>query len=252
MVSQIEEFISSRFGIPVKQQEKILQEQAQNGGAMANIGSILMSFLVDFVLCMVYIFLFMFYRSRIKNFVLQLVSGQQKENAQQVIHDIQKVTQQYITGIGWMILCLWVMYSIGFSIVGVKYAVFFAILCGLLEIVPFVGNLTGNALAILMVIIQGGGIGMVIGVLVTYAIVQFLQTYLLEPLVVGAGVNINPLFTIIILVMGELVWGIPGLILAIPLLGIVKIICDHIEPLKPYGYLIGQEKKKKRGLIRRK
>ncbi|HEX5654685.1 MAG TPA: AI-2E family transporter [Chitinophagaceae bacterium] len=252
MVSEIEQFISTRFGIPVKQQEKMLQEQAQNGGAVANIGSILMSFLVDFVLCMVYIFLFMFYRSRIKNFVLQLVSGRQKDNAQQVIHDIQKVTQQYITGIGWMILCLWVMYSIGFSIVGVKYAVFFAILCGLLEIVPFVGNLTGNALAILMVIIQGGGIGMVIGVLVTYAIVQFLQTYLLEPLVVGAGVNINPLFTIIILVMGELVWGIPGLILAIPLLGIVKIICDHIEPLKPYGYLIGQEKKKKRLLIRRK
>lgn len=252
MVSEIEQFISTRFGIPVKQQEKMLQEQAQNGSAVANIGSILMSFLVDFVLCMVYIFLFMFYRSRIKNFVLQLVSGRQKDNAQQVIHDIQKVTQQYITGIGWMILCLWVMYSIGFSIVGVKYAVFFAILCGLLEIVPFVGNLTGNALAILMVIIQGGGIGMVIGVLVTYAIVQFLQTYLLEPLVVGAGVNINPLFTIIILVMGELVWGIPGLILAIPLLGIVKIICDHIEPLKPYGYLIGQEKKKKRLLIRRK
>jgi predicted PurR-regulated permease PerM len=66
---------------------------------------------------------------------------------------------------------------------------------------------------------------------------------------VGAEVNINPLFTIIILVAGELVWGIPGMVLAIPLLGIVKIICDHIEPLKPYGFLIGQEKKKKTGLF---
>ncbi len=46
-----------------------------------------------------------------------------------------------------------------------------------------------------------------------------------------------------------MVWGIPGMVLAIPLLGIVKIICDHIEPLKPYGFLIGQETKKKYGLI---
>jgi predicted PurR-regulated permease PerM len=94
--------------------------------------------------------------------------------------------------------------------------------------------------------------GMVIGVLLTYLIVQFLQTYLLEPLVVGAEVNINPLFTIIILVLGELVWGIPGLVLAIPLLGIVKIICDHIDPLKPYGYLIGSDKKKRPLVIQAK
>ena len=184
--------------------------------------------------------------------MLQLIPGQQQENAQQVIHDIQKVTQQYLTGMGWMILCLWMMYSIGFSIVGVKYAVFFAILCGLLEIIPFIGNLTGSLLAILMVIIQGGSTGMILAVVVTYSIVQLLQTYFLEPLVVGTGVNINPLFTIIVLVLGELIWGIPGMILAIPLLGIVKIVCDHIEPLKPYGFLIGHDRKKKRMLIKNK
>jgi len=53
-------------------------------------------------------------------------------------------------------------------------------------------------------------------------------------------------------VLGELMWGIPGMVLAIPLLGIVKIICDHIESLKPYGYLVGSDRKKKAGLIRRK
>ena len=255
MAAEIEQFITNHFGISVMQQEKLWQQQAKNSaaiGILSTIGSSLMGLLVDFILCLVYIFLFMYYRTRIKKFILQLISNQQKENAQHIIHDIQKITQQYLTGIGLMILCLWVMYSIGFSIVGVKYAVFFAILCGLLEIVPFIGNLAGNLLAILMVIIQGGGPGMVLAVLVTYAIVQFLQTYLLEPLVVGAEVNINPLFTIIILVLGELIWGIPGLILAIPLLGIVKIICDHIEPLKPYGFLIGHDRKKKRVLIRNK
>jgi len=253
MISEIEEYIGNNFGISKKQQEKIITEQAQgNGGMLSNLGSSITGFVVDFILVLVYIFLFMFYRSRLKTFVLQLISSQQKKNAETIIHDIEKVSQQYITGLGMMIACLWIMYSIGFSIVGVKYAVLFAIICGLLEIIPFIGNLTGTLLAILMVVIQGGGNEMVLGVVVTYLIVQFLQTYLLEPLVVGAEVNINPLFTIIILVLGELVWGIPGMVLAILLLAIVKIICDHIPSLKPYGYLIGSDQKKKTTLLKRK
>ena len=253
MISQAKEYIGTHFGISKKQQEKIITEQAeQNGGILSHLGSSLTGFVIDFILVLVYIFLFMFYRRRIKTFILQLISSQQKKNTETIIHDIEKVSQQYITGLGMMIACLWIMYSIGFSIVGVKYAVLFAIICGLLEIIPFIGNLTGTLLAILMVVIQGGGSGMVFGVVITYLIVQFLQTYLLEPLVVGAEVNINPLFTIIILVLGELIWGIPGMVLAIPLLGIVKIICDHIPSLKPYGYLIGSDRKKKPMFLKRK
>jgi predicted PurR-regulated permease PerM len=253
MITQIENYIRDNFGISKKQQEKIITGQANaNSNLFSNIGSVLSGFFVDFILVLVYIFLFMFYRDRIKKFILQLVPAQQKKNAETIIHDVEKVSQQYITGLGMMIGCLWVMYSIGFSIVGVKYAVLMAIICGLLEIVPFIGNLTGNLLTILMVIIQGGGIGMVTGVVITYLVVQFLQTYLLEPLVVGAEVNINPLFTIIILVLGELVWGIPGMVLAIPLLGIVKIICDHVPSLKPYGYLIGSDKKKRSSLFNKR
>jgi predicted PurR-regulated permease PerM len=61
-------------------------------------------------------------------------------------------------------------------------------------------------------------------------------------------VRINPLFTIIALVLGELVWGIPGIFLAIPLLAMFKTVCDHIESLKPYGFLIGEIENKKNDL----
>ena len=138
-----------------------------------------------------------------------------------------------------MILGLWIMYGIGFSIVGVKNAIFFAILCGILEIVPFVGNITGTSLALLGAVAQGGDSSMILGVVAVYFIVQFIQTYFLETLVVGENVSINPLFTIMGLVVGEMIWGIAGMILAIPLLGITKIICDHVPELKPYGFLIG-------------
>lgn len=78
-------------------------------------------------------------------------------------------------------------------------------------------------------------------------VIQFVQTYILEPLIVGARVNINPLFTILALVIMEMIWGIAGMILAIPLFGIIKIICDHVEPLKPYGFLIGEVKGAQKG-----
>lgn len=254
MIKELKEYINKNFGISSSQQDQLINGQKEAGtnavqGILSNVASVVMGFLVDFILVLVYIFLFMYYRTHIKKFIMQLVPERQKNNAREIITDIQKVSQQYLTGLGMMIVGLWIMYSIGFSIVGLKYAVFFAILCGLLEIIPFVGNLTGNLLAITMVIIQGGGIGMILGIIITYAIVQFLQTYILEPLVVGAEVNINPLFTILVLVAGELIWGIAGMVMAIPLLGIIKIICDHIEPLKPYGFLIGREKKKKKGLF---
>ena len=96
-----------------------------------------------------------------------------------------------------------------------------------------------------MVVSQGGSIQMVLGVFITYLVIQFIQSYILEPLVVGAEVNINPIFTILVLVGGEMIWGIPGMVLAIPILGIIKIVCDHIEPLKPYGFLIGHDKTKR-------
>jgi len=247
-INEVELSLQSKFGVPKEKQEQFLQKQQQSGGGnipttISKALSYLSSFLVDTLVTFVYIFLLLYFRRQLRSFVLMIVSEENKAVANKIIFEASKVSQKYVSGLGMMIVMLWVMYGIGFSIVGVKNAVFFAILCGILEIVPFVGNLTGTALTIIGSVTQGGG-NMVAGILITYAIVQFVQTYLLEPLVVGSAENINPLFTIIILLVGELVWGIPGMVLALPLLGIAKVVFDNIEPLKPYGYLIGKSKKK--------
>jgi predicted PurR-regulated permease PerM len=134
------------------------------------------------------------------------------------------------------------MYSIGFGILGVKNFLFFAILCGILEIVPFVGNITGTTLTVAVAALNGASPSMLAGIIITYGVIQFIQGWFLEPFILGPQVKINPLFTIIALVLGQLLWGIPGIILAIPLTAIFKIVCDHIEPLKPYGFLIGEIK----------
>jgi len=252
MVEQVRLWIYQTFGVSYEKQEQIFREQSKGSGA-GKIGSFAGSFIgivVNSVLVTVYIYLLLYSRQHIKQFILKLFDNDKRSKTEKVIAQSVLVAQKYLSGLTAMIVMLWIMYGIGFTIAGVEYAIFFAILCGLLEVVPFVGNITGTSITLLAVLVQGGDGGMILGVAVTYALVQFFQTYILEPLVVGEQVSINPLFTIMVIVLGEMIWGIAGMILAIPLLGIVKIICDNVPALKPYGFLIGSEKKKeKSGMI---
>jgi predicted PurR-regulated permease PerM len=251
-IEQLKSFIDAKLGIAPAQQEKIIQEQQKSGqGAASKVVSGFMGVIVDIVLVLVYTFLLIYFRSHIRAFIMKLTPAEDHGKTNKIIEDSANVSHKYLTGMFMMIVILWFLYGIGFSLAGVPNAVFFAILCGVLEIVPFVGNLTGSGITLLMALSQGGG-SMAIGVIVTYALVQFIQTYIIEPLVVGSEVNINPLFTILALILGEELWGIAGMVLAIPLLGITKIIFDNIDSLKPYGFLIGEEKKKKKhGFIER-
>jgi len=246
---QAQQLIEQKLGISTKQQNQVVKEQqipspGKIGSLIAGLLAGLGSFLADILLVLVYTFLFIYFRSRFKGFLVRLVADDQQGKALTIVSNARKVVQKYLTGLSLMITVLWVMYGIGFFIVGVKNALFFAVICGLLEVVPFVGNLIGTLLTLSVSLTQGGGLSLVVGILIVYGLVQFIQTYLLEPLIVGAEVSINPMFTIVGLVAGQLLWGIPGMVLAIPLLGIAKIICDHVEPLQPYAYLIGDNQKK--------
>lgn len=243
-LDQAGRFLSRTFGISARQQQEILRQQENSSSG--RLASILTGFfaslgglLTNLIVVLAYTFLFLLFRTHFQRFVLMLVPKSEQANTKTILHDVRHVSQRYLTGLALMILCLWVMYGIGFTLIGVENALFFAVLCGLLEIVPFVGNLTGVAITILMTLATGGSMGMILGILVAYGIIQFTQTYVLEPLVVGRVISINPVFTIMGIIGGELLWGIAGMILALPLLAIVKIICDHIEPLQPFGFLIG-------------
>jgi len=256
IADNIREFIARNIGISSEKQKQWMSKQTTGTSGTLGLAGVLLSsvmnIIVHFILVIVYLFLFIYYRSHLKKFILMLVPASANPEAEKIILDSGKVAQKYLSGLSSMIVILWIMYSVGFSIAGVKSAIFFAILCGLLEILPFIGNLTGTFITVLAVMSQGGSDGMIIGVVITYLLIQFIQTYFLEPLIVGSEVNINPLFTILIIVFMEIVWGISGMILAIPMLGIVKIICDHVTPLKPYGFLIGRSRSDKKQGIHRK
>ncbi|SFB84917.1 Predicted PurR-regulated permease PerM [Parapedobacter composti] len=237
-------WVSDTFGIAVHEQEKLVKEQGkeasnQAGTWLFTIVNTLADVAVNTVLVVVYTYLLIFYRSHLKKAIIHMVPESKKRDTNRIIHKSIAVSGHYLIGLFAMVACLWVMYGIGFTIIGLQGAILFAMICGLLEIVPFLGNFVGSVIALIAALAQGGDAGMVLGVVAVYVIVQFLQTYILEPLVVGQRVNINPLFTIMGLVAGELLWGIAGMALAIPVVGIIKIICDNVPELKPYGILIG-------------
>lgn len=245
MVRKVQQFISEYTGINKNQQKEMVDQanKESSGSLITGVTSAIMGSVVNSILVMVYVFLLMYFRDHLMQFIKKAVPATQRGNVADMVRCAGDVSQQYLIGLSQMIITLWIMYAIGFSIVGVKYAIFFAILCGTLEIIPFIGNLTGTGITVLMGVVQGGDYKIIAGILITYGLVQFIQSYVIEPLVVGKGVNLHPLFTIIGIVIGEAVWGIPGMVLAVPIFGMMKIFFDHFDSLKPYGFLLGSNEK---------
>ncbi|HAQ60728.1 TPA: AI-2E family transporter [Candidatus Delongbacteria bacterium] len=238
---RLQDYIFNHLGISLKRQSQMMQEEQPSvGGILQIVGDSLAYIFTNFVLVLAYIFLILYYRSHLKQFIIKLTQPSQKDEMEKVLKSITHVSQQYLLGLAKMIVVLWIMYGIGFSIIGVKNALFFAILCGLLEIIPFVGNITGTTITLLIAFVNGASLTMLLAIIGTYLVIQFIQGWLLEPIIVGPHVKINPFTTVIALVLGKLVWGIPGIFLAIPIIAMAKIVCDNIESLKPYGFLIGE------------
>ncbi len=236
-----QQYLVIHLGISTERQLQFIKNEEHSfAGLMQSMAGSLSYIFTSFILVLAYIFLLLYYKGHLRKFFVKLFPAEQQEVMEEVVDSAAHVSQQYVVGLSKMIFCLWIMYSIGFSIAGVQNPILFAVMCGLLEIIPFVGNFTGSSLTLLVAAVHGAGLPMLLGIALTYGSVQFIQGWILEPLIVGRQVKINPLFTIIALVIGELVWGIPGIILAIPLTAIFKIVCDHVDELKPYGYLIGE------------
>ncbi len=214
------------------------------GSVMTKVGSVVagfISFLGNFLLTFIYIFFLLLYRSKFRKAILKMVSDDKRKKAQEIIKEAASTSQNYLFGRLILIIFLAILYGVGLSISGVKNAILISILASVLSLVPYIGNIIGYGLAIGMAIFSGSGLSGAIGVSITFAVAQFVESYILEPYVVGDKVDVSPVFTIIVVVLGGAVWGITGMLVAIPALGIIKVICDHVPVLNPLGYLFGAE-----------
>lgn len=212
--------------------------------ASEEIGMIVMNFfnfMSSAVLTLVYLFFLLLYRNKVKRSVLKFFTKANRKEAQEVMNHSIELALNFIVGRVILIVFLAVIYSIGLSVSGIENAILISVIAAILSLVPFIGNIIGYGLSLVMAVFAGAELWGIVGVSITFGLAQFIESYILEPYVVGSKVEVNPLVTIVVVILGGAIWGIVGMILSIPIVGICKIIFDAIPALQPIGYALGEE-----------
>lgn len=243
-------FILEHFQYPIDKQREYFQKQiAGLGDSSARyVGGLFVSVLGGFANLLImttYTVLFLIYRNRIKRFVLMLVvrygGREDLDEAKTVVEKITGVASSYLSGVFLVVLILSIVYTLGLTIIGIENALFFGLLAALINVIPYIGSVGGAIIVVIYTLITRDTLTTPIVVAVFFTVIQQIDSYFLTPKITGGMVQLSPLFTIMALLLGAMVWGLAGMIMFIPFMGVLKVIFDHVEELKPYGYLIGEK-----------
>jgi predicted PurR-regulated permease PerM len=197
------------------------------------------SALVVLFLIPVYIFLILFYEPLLLDFIRKLFGEDNKSQVSEIVTKTKSVIQRYLIGLLIEALIVAIMEIAALLVLGIDYAILLGIIGALLNVIPYLGGLVAVALPMMIALATKDSAWYAVYVLVTYYIIQLIDNNYIVPKIVASKVKINALFSIIVVIAGNALWGIPGMFLSIPLLAIVKLIFDHVEPLKPWGFLLG-------------
>jgi predicted PurR-regulated permease PerM len=242
----IQSYIEQRFGIaPVKQQE-MMDEQVEKmksstGGQIGKIAGSITGTVGSLVLSLVFTFLMLLHKEKYQEFFIRVNSQRDPKEVREVLDQITHVSQQYLTGRILSMLFLFILYSVAFMIIGLKNAVLLSAIAAVLTIIPYVGPFLGGFFPLMTAVVSEDSMQPALWVAGALLFVQMLDNYFVEPLVIGGEVRLTALSTIAAIVAGGFIWGVAGMVLFIPMLSVLKIIFDHTDKLKPYGYLVGDE-----------
>lgn len=205
------------------------------GQTLMSVGSgLLLLFLIP-----VYIFLILFYEPLLIDFITKLFGEKNKSQVSEIVTKTKTVIQQYLVGLVIEAAIIAVMEIAALLILGIEYAILLGIIGALLNVIPYIGGLVAVALPMLIALATKDSAWYAVYVLIIYYIIQLIDNNYIVPKIVASKVKINALFSIVVVIAGNALWGVPGMFLSIPLLAIVKLIFDNVEPLKPWGFLLG-------------
>jgi predicted PurR-regulated permease PerM len=193
------------------------------------------------VLIIVYIFCFLFYNRAFKTFAFALLADESQSQASGLIHEIQKLVQNYLVGLIMVISIIGTLNSVGLLIIGIDHPIFFAFLAAMLTVIPYIGITIGALITALYALVTKDTIFPAVAVMAVMFSIQILESNLITPRIVGSRVSVNPFVAIVALLIGGQIWGIPGMIVAVPLVAILKVIFDLYPSTQALGYFIGNE-----------
>lgn len=186
----------------------------------------------------VFTFLILYYKDLFHEFLVKLFAKSGQDRLEDVLGQTKTVVQSFLVGRMVETLILVAMNWVALMLIGVKFALLLATLGALMNLVPYIGMLVATFITVLIAFALQD-INAALWVLAAYSVIQFIDNHFLVPLVVGNRVEINAFFSIVVVIAGGMLWGIPGMFLSIPIAGILKVIFDRVPALEPWGYVLG-------------
>jgi putative permease len=206
------------------------------------IGHTLLS-LSSSLLFLVFIFLYTFFlllhRRLLLRFVISLFHTSHSPIVMEGVTHIQYIIRKYIAGLALQMIIVSALTCIALEIIGVKYAFLLGLLTGILNVIPYIGIFISLLLSVLITFATADATHVLFVVIAIVAIHLVDGNYIM-PKIVGSKVKLNTLVSVLGLVIGEMIWGITGMFLAIPVIAIIKVVFDRVEGLKPWGMVLGE------------
>lgn len=205
------------------------------GRTLANVGSAL----AMFFLIPVYVFMILFYQPILIEFLKRVFGPEHRDRVSEIVNQIKSLIQSYLIGLLIQVAIISVMYSTGLLIMGIEYAIILGVIGAFLNLLPYLGSIIAAILPMIVAVVSKSSPWFALVVLALYVVTQFIDNNFITPKIVGSKVKLNALASIITVVAFAALWGIPGMLIAIPLTAIAKLIFDHVEGLEPWGFLLG-------------
>ena len=197
--------------------------------------------LSDVVLLPVFIFFLLIYRDHLAIFVTKVFSKQDNNFLLEKLTSIRKIVHAYIFGASKVMGILAIVNTAVLFALGIKHAIFFGVVAGMLNIVPYLGPSLGVIMPFFFALITKDSLFYPIAVAVSFIFIQLLEGAFLTPKITGGNVNLNALVTFLGLLIGGAIWGVLGMILIIPTIAILKKLFELSPDTQPYAYLFGEE-----------
>ncbi|MFG6686315.1 AI-2E family transporter [Mariniflexile sp. HNIBRBA6329] len=217
--------------------ENIIKDNLDKIGLLLTESSSLLS---DLVLIPIYIFFFLYYRSFFRTFIYKAFKSKSKSFINSILKKIYEIQQNYLLGLIKVIIIVGCLNSIGLLILGIGNPFFFGFLAAILLLIPYIGVIIGSLLPAILALATKDSAWYAFGVIAIFGFIQFLEGNFITPKITGSKVSVNAFVVITSLVLFSMLWGITGMILALPITATLKILFDNTPGYEAYGFLIGE------------
>jgi predicted PurR-regulated permease PerM len=236
-------WISETFNIKVSKVNAWIADTENDavknmGGRIGQTLSTINGVLIIVVLLPVYLFMILFYKPLLLEFIRKLFRKEHHVEVFEVLFNSKRIIQSYLIGLLVEAAIIATLNSAGLLMLGIDYAIILGITGALLNVIPYIGGIIAIALPMIIAFVTKSSTSAIL-VLGVYLLIQFIDNHVIIPRIVASKVKLNALISVVVVLIGAALWGVPGMFLSIPLTAIVKVIFDHIEPLKPWGFLLG-------------